>query len=357
MGNPTLSIVVPAYKTARTVVRALDSIFLQLTDRLSGQVEVIAVEDCSPDDVGAIMDAYQKTHPALKVIHRATNGGEAGAHNTGVAAAKGDYFLRLDSDDALKVGAVARILELVCLHEPDILLHAFTSVTPEGKYISQSGFSYEGLIDLKSASKALVKRAFGSVAFGVMTPNVVYRRSVTAGILHEPHYRIAGDRYFGWQVFKRSSRFYLTNESLVDYYVYPMSLSRSLSDQAVAGLLELNILFWNECKSHPLFPIGRRAAFRRLFSGLVGWDYEIVFAAEPEKRKHADLYFEALANFLKGDTAFRVIGVWAFYLKMACWIKSPRMVGLYHSAFYEFVWRIEGKLKRCLKSLVERRVK
>lgn len=357
MGKPTLSIIVPAYKTAGTIVRALDSIFLQLTDKLSGQVEVIAVEDCSPDDVGAIMDAYQKTHPALKVIHRVTNGGVAQARNDGLCAMSGEYCLCLDSDDLLKPGAVERILEIVHSHGPDILLHAFTSVTPEGVFISQSGFSYEGLIDLKSASKELVKRAFGLVAFGMMTPNVIYRHETVADIRQDSRFPVGEDRYFGWQVFKRSSRFYLTNESLVDYYVYPMSLSRSLSDQAVAGLLELNILFWNECKCHPLFPIGRCAAFRRLFPGLVGWDYEIVFAAEPEKRKHADLYFEALANFLKGDTAFRVIGVWAFYLKMSCWIKSPRLVGLYHSAFYKFVWRIEGKLKRCLKSLVERRVK
>lgn len=353
MDKPTLSIVVPAYKTASTIVRALDSIFSQLTDGLGRQVEVIAVEDCSPDNVGAIIDDYRETHPALKVIHRATNGGEAGAHNTGVAAATGDYFLRLDSDDALKVGAVARILELVRLYEPDILLHAFTSVTPEGKCVAQSGFAYEGLIDLKSASKSLVKRAFGLVAFGVMTPNVVYRRSAMTGILQETQYKIAGDRYFGWQVFARSSRFYLTNETFVDYYIYPSSLSRVLSDRAVEGLLELNIRFWNEVQAHPLFPIGQCAAFSRLFFGQVGWDYEIVFKAEREKRKFAELYFRALGNFLKGGTAFRVIGIFAFYLKFACWLKSPRMVGLYHTVFYKFVWRVERKLKRHLKSWVQ----
>lgn len=357
MGKPTLSIVVPAYRTAGTVVRALDSVFLQLTDEISWQVEVIAVEDCSPDNVGAVMDAYRETHPALKVIHRATNGGVAQARNDGLCAMSGEYCLCLDSDDSLKAGAVERILEIVRSHGPDILLHAFTSVTPEGAFISKPGFSYEGLIELKFASKALIKRAFGSVAFGMMTPNVVYRCATVADIRQNSRFPIGEDRYFGWQVFRRSSRFYLTNESFVDYYVYPTSLSRSLSDQAISGLLELNVLFWNECKKHPLFPVGRRAAFRRLFFGQVGWDYEIVFEAEPEKRKHAGLYFEALANFLKGDTAFRVIGIWALYLKMACWIKSPRMVGLYHAAFYKVVWRIEGKLKRCLKSLVERLVK
>ena len=357
MANPTLSIIVPGYKTAGTIVRALDSIFSQLTDGLADEVEVIAVEDFSPDNVGAIMDDYQKAHPALKVIHRATNGGEAGAHNTGMEAATGDYFLRLDSDDALKAGSVARILELVRLHEPDILLHAFTRVTPEGTFLSQSSFAYEGLIDLKSAPKALVKRAFGLVAFGIMTANAVYRRSAASFVRQDPRYPISGDRLFGWHVFRQSSRFYLTNESFYDYYIYPTSMSRTLSDRAVAGLLELNIRFWNECREHPLFAVGRCAAFRRLFFGQVGWDYEIVFEAEPEKRQHADLYFAALANFLKGGAALRVIGVWAFYLKLTCLLKSPRLAGLYRAAFPKFVWRAERKLKRCLKSLVERLVK
>lgn len=349
MDRPTLSIVIPAYKTAGTIVRSFDSVFSQLTDDLAGRVEVIAVEDCSPDDVGAVMDGYQKTHPALKVIHRETNGGEAGAHNTGLEACAGDYFLRLDSDDALRPGAVARILELVRSHAPDILLHALTRVSPEGTFLSQSGFSYEGLIDLDSASPTLVRRAFNLVAFGIMTPNVVFRREAIGPVRQDPRFKISGDRYFGWHVFRRASRFFLTNESFVDYYIYPTSMSRSLSDEAVAGLLELNVLFWSECKAHPLFPVGRCAAFRRLFFAQLGWDYEIVFEAEPEKRKHAGLYFAALESFLTGGAAVRVIGLGALYLKLACRLKSVRMVRLYRLVFGRFVWRVENRLKRVLK--------
>lgn len=344
-----LSIIVPAYNTVQTIVRCLDSIFSQLTGELKDAVEVVAVEDRSPDNVGEILDEYQKGHPELKVIHRATNGGEAGAHNTGMEASCGEYFLRLDSDDALKPGSVARLLELAAEFKPDILLHAFTSVTPEGNVISQSGFGCEGLLDLDCATKTDVRHAFSSVAFGIMTPSVVYRRAIAPDVRQDPKYKIAGDRYFGWQFFAKSKRFYLTNESFVDYYIYPNSMSRVLSDQAVSGLLELNIKFWNEIQRHPQFPIGRVPAFNRIFFSQVGWDYEIVFKAEPEKLKHADEYFAALSNFLRDGTSLRALGVFHYYLKLACWQKSPRMVGLYHNVFYKYVWRAERKAKRILK--------
>ena len=347
-----LSIIVPAYKTANTIVRCLDSIFAQIEGTpFENMIEVVAVNDCSPDNVGEVLDAYQVAHKGLAVIHRSQNGGEAGAHNTGMEATTGEYFLRLDSDDALKPGAIAKIVSIVKEFSPDIMLHGFTSLKPEGEYISQAGFSHVGLLDLSSGGRCEIRRAFAIVAFGIMTPNVVYRRAAAPNVRQDPKYKISGDRYFGWRFFCESSRFYVTNEPFVDYYVYPSSMSRVLSDEAVAGLLELNVKYWSEAMQHPLFKIGRCPAFYRLFFGQVGWDYEIVFEAEPEKRKHADLYFAALRNFLRGGASWRVIGVWHFYIWLACALKSWRMVGLYHYVFYKFIWRAEGKLKRVLKRL------
>ena len=353
MVKPFLSIIVPAYKTENTLVRCLDSIFSQIEGTtLEDMVEVCAVNDCSPDNVGKILDEYRSKCPTLKVIHHKKNKGEAGAHNTGMEATVGEYFLRLDSDDVLKYGSVEKIVYICKKFTPDIILHGFTSLTPEGKYISQVGFSYEGMIDISSGCSPDVRSAFKLVAFGLMTPNVVYRRAAALDVRQDAKYKISGDRYFGWRCFCKSSRFYVTNEPFVDFYVYPSSMSRVLSDEAVAGLLELNIKFWSEAQEHPLFKMGRRQAFFRLFFGQVGWDYEIVFLAESEKRKHAALYFAALRNFLKGGASWRVIGIWHLYIWLACVLKSWRMMGAYHYVFYKFIWRTEGKLKRTAKRLL-----
>ena len=353
MVNPFLSILVPAYKTENTIVRCLDSVFSQIEGTaLEDIVEVCAVNDCSPDNVGKKLDEYQSEHPALRIVTHERNMGAAAARNTGIEQSRGVYFLHIDSDDALKPGSIERIVSICKEFTPDIILHGFTSLTPDGKYISQSGFSHEGLIDVSSGRSADVRRAFKLVAFGMMTPNAVYRRAAALDVRQEPRYKISEDRYFGWRFFRESSRFYVTSEPFVDYYVYPSSMSRVLSDEAVAGLLELNVKYWSEAMQHPLFKIGRCPAFYRLFFGQVGWDYEIVFKAEPEKHKHADLYFAALRNFLRGGASWRVIGVWHCYIWLACALKSWRMVGLYHYVFYKFIWRAEGKVKRLVKKVL-----
>ncbi len=347
----TLSIIIPAYNTAQTVVRCLDSVFVQLQDGVAENVEIVAVEDCSPDGVGEILDSYRERHPLLKVVHRSVNGGEAAAYNTGMDETMGEYFLRLDSDDALRPNALKRILEILERERPDILLHSFTRLTPEGKFISQLAFREEGTIDFASATNTEIRRAFGDVAFGIMTPNVVYRRAAVADVRQNARYKIAGDRYFGWQVFRNSRRFHVTNESFVDYYVYPTSLSHVHSHEAVAGLLELDARFWNEIRRHPLFRIGRVAAFTRLFAGMVGWHYELVFESETEKLRHAEAYFAALRTLLAGGASIRALGLGHCCLKLACALRSPCMVALYRVVSQKLIWPVEHKVKCIVKSL------
>lgn len=350
MNGKALSIIIPAYNTAQTALRCLDSVFSQLDGDCAGKVEVVAVEDCSPDGVGEMLDSYRERQPLLKVVHRSVNGGEAAAHNTGMDETAGEYFLRLDSDDALRPGALKRILEIVERERPDILLHSFTSLAPDGQFISQRTFRMEGTIDFATATRAEIERAFGEVAFGIMTPNVVYRRAAAEGVRQDPRYKIAGDRYFGWRVFRNARRFHMTNESFVDYYVYPTSLSHVHSHEAVSGLLELDRRFWNEFRRHPLFKTGRVAAFKRLFDGVVSWHYELVFKSGSGRRCLAEDYFAALRALLSGGASVRALGLGHCYLQLACALRSPRMVALYRIVFPGFIWRVERKVKRLVKS-------
>lgn len=350
MNGKTLSIIILAYNTAQTVLRCLDSVFSQFYGDCVGKVEVVAVEDCSPDGVGKTLDSYRERQPLLKIVHRSVNGGEAAAHNTGMDETSGEYFLRLDSDDVLRPGALKRIMEILEWAHPDILLHSFTSLAPDGQFLSRRTFSAEGTVDFATATCAEIERVFGEVAFGIMTPNVVYRRAAAESVRQDPRYKIAGDRYFGWRVFWNARRFHMTNESFVDYYVYPMSLSHVHSHEAVLGLLELDRRFWNEFRRHPLFKVGRVAAFKRLFDGVVNWHYELVFKSRFSRRCLAGDYFTALRTLLSGGVSVRALGLGHCYLQLACALQSPRMVALYRIVFPKFIWRIERKVKRLVKS-------
>ncbi|RBL82535.1 CDP-glycerol:glycerophosphate glycerophosphotransferase, partial [Streptomyces cavourensis] len=97
---PRFSIVVPIFKVQGYLRECLDSVL----DQSFRDIEVIAVNDCSPDSSGAIVDEYAARDERVKAVHLPENGGLGRARNAGLARATGEYVLFLDSDDAYTPG-------------------------------------------------------------------------------------------------------------------------------------------------------------------------------------------------------------------------------------------------------------
>ncbi|MFV2017766.1 bifunctional glycosyltransferase/CDP-glycerol:glycerophosphate glycerophosphotransferase [Micromonospora sp. LOL_023] len=113
-----ISIVVPVYKVQGYLRECLDSILGQsFTD-----VEVIAVDDCSPDTSGEILAEYAARDPRLTVLSLPTNAGLGGARNAGLDVATGEYVWFLDSDDWLSVGALRAVANRLRDTTPDVLI-------------------------------------------------------------------------------------------------------------------------------------------------------------------------------------------------------------------------------------------
>lgn len=89
-----ISIIVPVYKVEAYLSRCVDSIVAQTYKNL----DIILVDDGSPDNSGKICDEYAEKDNRITVIHQA-NGGLSDARNAGIAVAKGSYLTFLDSDD------------------------------------------------------------------------------------------------------------------------------------------------------------------------------------------------------------------------------------------------------------------
>ena len=92
-----ISIVVPVYKSEKTLPGCLDSLLAQTYS----DIEVICVVDGSPDSCGDICDAYAAKDARVKSIKR-ENGGVSSARNRGIEEAKGEYLLFVDSDDTVE---------------------------------------------------------------------------------------------------------------------------------------------------------------------------------------------------------------------------------------------------------------
>lgn len=93
-----ISVVIPMYNSAGSIVRALDSIKNQ---DYRGEVEIIVVNDGSKDNSREIVEDYQLKNPSQKIsLINQVNGGVSKARNAGMKNAKGKYIAFLDSDDA-----------------------------------------------------------------------------------------------------------------------------------------------------------------------------------------------------------------------------------------------------------------
>lgn len=94
------SIIVPVYKVEKYLDKCVESIINQTYK----DIEVILVDDGSPDNCPLICDEYAKKDSRVKVIHK-TNGGLSDARNKGLEVATGDYILFIDSDDYIELDA------------------------------------------------------------------------------------------------------------------------------------------------------------------------------------------------------------------------------------------------------------
>ncbi|WFE25256.1 bifunctional glycosyltransferase family 2 protein/CDP-glycerol:glycerophosphate glycerophosphotransferase [Solwaraspora sp. WMMD791] len=113
-----ISIVVPVYKVQGYLRECLDSIL----DQSFTDIEVIAVDDCSPDSSGQILAEYAARDPRLRVLSLPANAGLGGARNAGLDVATGEYVWFLDSDDWLTDGSLRAVANRLRDTTPDVLI-------------------------------------------------------------------------------------------------------------------------------------------------------------------------------------------------------------------------------------------
>ena len=103
-----VSVIVPVYKTEQYLDKCIQSIIDQTLDN----IEVILVDDGSPDSCGKICDLYANKDSRIKVIHK-KNEGVSAARNDGIHAATGEYLIFVDSDDYLPINALQSLYEVI----------------------------------------------------------------------------------------------------------------------------------------------------------------------------------------------------------------------------------------------------
>lgn len=118
--NPLVSVVIPVYGTEEYLDRCVESVTAQTYPYL----EIILVDDGSPDNCPAMCDAWAKKDKRMKVIHK-QNGGLTSARKAGFDSAGGEYIIFFDSDDFVEENMIEELLNQALATEKDVTLCAY----------------------------------------------------------------------------------------------------------------------------------------------------------------------------------------------------------------------------------------
>ena len=122
-----ISIIIPVYKVEKYLEKCIQSLINQTYENL----QIILVDDGSPDNCGKICDEYAKKDHRIEVIHK-SNGGLSDARNKGLEIAKGEYIGFVDSDDYIEADMYEVLYNLLKQYNADVSICNFYTVS-QGK--------------------------------------------------------------------------------------------------------------------------------------------------------------------------------------------------------------------------------
>lgn len=238
--NPTISVIVPVYNVEQYLHKCINSIINQ-TYR---QLEIILIDDGSPDNSGSICDEYVKKDTRIKVIHQ-KNKGLSGARNSGLEIATGDYVGFVDSDDWIHEKMFEALITQSILHQSDLSSCA----------VQESNKTRNEVRLENQKPKILDKKdlVYNYLNFGFYIPRNLYSRELIKDFRFDENVLFVEDMFFGINIVER-----IDNSVFVDfpYYVYntdnDMSLTRVKYNKNTFLSLDANIYIQKKIKE--IFP-------------------------------------------------------------------------------------------------------
>lgn len=126
MESNKISIIVPVYKVEQYLERCVNSI----TNQTYKNIEIILVDDGSPDQCPQMCDNYANSDSRIKVIHK-KNGGLSDARNAGLRIATGEYVMYVDSDDYVEKNSCEKLIENA-IGNIDVIVGSCKEISPTG---------------------------------------------------------------------------------------------------------------------------------------------------------------------------------------------------------------------------------
>lgn len=246
MNRVIVSVVIPVYKVEAYIERCVKSVLNQSMKDL----EVILVDDGSPDHCPEICDEYANQDDRVKVIHK-TNGGLASARNSGMKIASGKYLFFLDSDDWLEADGLEILYKKAEEYQVDFVRYRAIRTGWPGLnenapcYVEKVRELEEGYYDKDKILEKVYPRLLATSQLTMGAIVGAWGSLYSLDFLNKNHLRFyeevkfSEDLIFSANVVRAASSFYFINQpGIYHYYYNPNSISKSFRPER-----------WESCKS------------------------------------------------------------------------------------------------------------
>ena len=208
MENQLISIIVPIYNVEKYLKQCIESIISQ-TYR---NIEIILVDDGSPDNCGKICDEYSQKDKRIIVIHK-ENGGLSDARNKGIDIAKGDYLTFIDSDDFVNIDYIEKLYNSIKLNNTKLAQCGISKVNENNEIIEKLNYD-ENYI---KTSHEILNELYGKhLIENVVVWNKMYAKELFRNIRF-PVGKIHEDEFTTYKIFYSVDRISLLSDCLYNY--------------------------------------------------------------------------------------------------------------------------------------------
>lgn len=267
-----VSVIIPVYKVEKYIKQCVDSVLNQSFR----DIEIILVDDGSPDDCGSICDSYAETDERVRVIHQ-KNMGLSAARNAGIEAAVGEYLMFVDSDDWVEQNFCKVPYELAEAHGADLVMFCST------ERLQNCGMPADGI---KTEEEALWIIAT-PCGVGVAAWNKLYHRSIFESIRY-PVGRYYEDSAVIADVIHTAKRIYYSKAQLYNYRHRRGSITMSRNEKVCTDHYEMTMLRAESMRKLGYSEVSAIVAEKAM------WKYILNYGSKGEHSREFIQYFSEL---------------------------------------------------------------
>lgn len=224
MKDKLISMVIPVYKVEEYLDRCVNSVINQTYKNL----EIILVDDGSPDNCPKMCDDWAKKDSRIKVIHK-NNGGLMAAWIDGLKMSSGDYVYFVDSDDYLELNSTQDYIDVINEYNPDAIINDYYLTYDNKKEIKKALlFNKTGFLEKEDFDNFKKAYLSNKVFFSYYRWNKIFKREILLSNIQfcDTKISIFEDANITFANMLDIKNVYLMSKPGYNYYVRPSSMIR-----------------------------------------------------------------------------------------------------------------------------------